>query len=202
MNARMKNGLQGVIAGGALLLAAGCSLFPEPKADPTKFYVLAAAAAAAVPPAGAPVVQVRPVEVASYLRGRSIIVRRGEHEIEFRDFARWGEPLEQGIARVVREELLARGIAAGPAASVRGEAAGADLLLTLRVLACEGAADGAVLFRATWELSKEGTAPVGAGDFRATGLRWDGKGEAFLVARLSEAVTGLAGEIAAAAGKR
>jgi uncharacterized lipoprotein YmbA len=204
MNVRMAMVFRVMVAGGGLWAVSGCALLREPRADPTRFYVLAAPVAAAAPVAGAPGLQLRPVEVASYLRGRSLIVRRGEHEIEFRDYARWGEPLEQGIGRVLREELRARGVAGTPASAVRAEAAGSDLLLVVRLLACEGAADGTVLFRATWELSQGGAAPggVGAGDYRATGLRWDGKGEALLVARLSDAVAGLAAEIAGKLAKR
>ena len=40
-----------------------------------------------------------------------MIVRRGKNEIEFREFAQWGEPLDLGIGRVLREELVARGAA-------------------------------------------------------------------------------------------
>lgn len=185
-------------AGCGVLATAGCAILSAPKADPTRFYVLSTSAAVAVPPAGAPVVHVRPVEVASYLRSRPVIVRRGENEIEFRDYARWGESLEQGIGRVLREELLARGIAGTPSPAPRTEPAGLNTLLAVRVLACEGAADGTVLFRATWEFTKGGATPagVGTGEYRATDLRWDGKSEASLVARLSEAVAGLAAEIA------
>ena len=96
------------IAGWAM---AGCSLWPEAQTDPTRFYVLSTGAAAPTAQSGAPTVQLRSVELASYLRARPVIVRRGNNEIEFREFARWGEPLELGIGRVLREELLARGAA-------------------------------------------------------------------------------------------
>ena len=181
---------------GWLLTAMGCALLSGPKPDPTRFYVLTASTAGTIPPAGAPVVQLRPVELASYLRGRPLIVRRGEHEIEFRDYARWGEPLEQGLDRVLREELLGRG--AVVTAGAGREYPGADYTLAVRVLACEGTAAGAVEFRAIWELTKTGDKAVATagGAFRAEGLRWDGKTEAVLAARLSEAVAGLAAEIA------
>lgn len=119
-----------------------------------------------------------------------MVVRRGASEIEFREHARWGEPLEQGVARVLSAGLRARGmnvVPAGAAASV----------LAVRVLACEGAADGTVIFRATWELTG-GTAPS-VGDFSASGLRWDVKSEASLASQLGAAVLALADEIAATA---
>jgi len=70
-------------------------------------------------------------------------------------------------------------------------------VLAVRVLACEGAADGTVIFRATWELTG-GTAPS-VGDFSASGLRWDVKSEASLASQLGAAVLALADEIAATA---
>lgn len=191
-------------------LLGGCLSVPIPQAeaDPSKFYVLSPVTAAAAPEAAskAPALQLQPVEVASYLRARTLIVRRSENEVQFREFARWGEPLELGIARVLREELLARG-AAGDVLVTGGfaPAAGAPRTLAVRVLACEGGADGSVHFRAMWELAPKAGANDGAGtargDFRAANLRWDGKNEASLAAGLSAAVAGLAAEIATATQK-
>lgn len=182
-------------------------MLPEPQADPTRFYVLAtpmggsAPVESATPASDLPVVHLRPVELASYLRGRPMILRRGDNEIEFREFARWGEPLELGIARVLREELAAGGAARVQfAAGSRRAQSASERTLTVRVLAAEGGAEGTVAFRAIWELSaKEATATAGArGDYRPADLRWDAKTDASLAAVLSEAVAGLAREISAA----
>jgi uncharacterized lipoprotein YmbA len=116
-----------------------------------------------------------------------MVVRRGASEIEFREHARWGEPLEQGIARVLSAELRARGVNIVPTTGVPA--------LLLRVQACEGGTDGAVLFRATWELTG-GTTPA-AGDFSARDLRWDGKSEGVLASQLGSAVAALADDVAA-----
>ena len=200
MNARLLPLLGFFAAGIGLLATAGCQILPEAQSDPTRFYVLSSAAAGAASTAGAPVVQLRPVEVADYLRARTIVVRRGGNEIEFREFARWGEPLEAGIARVLREELLSRGAAGAvllPGA--RRETTQSNFNLSVRVLAAEGGANGAVDFRAGWELRATEAGTIAArGDFRAAGVRWDGKNEAALAAGLSEAVGALAAEIAAA----
>ena len=179
----------------------GCSLIPDAASDPARFYLLAASTPPAALNASAPSVQVRSVELAAYLRGRPLMVRKGENEIEFRDFARWGEPLDQGVARVLREELLARGAARSvDVAGARRDGGPADYGLIVRVLACEGAGKGDVQFRAVWELTRSGADAMSTtrGDFRPGDLRWDGKSEASLVAQLSVAVSGLAGEIAAA----
>jgi hypothetical protein len=151
------------------------------------------------------VVHLREVEVAAYLRARSIIVRRGDNEIEFREFARWGEALDQGIGRVLREELLARGAAGAVLApGLRTPGVAYDRELKVRVLASEGGAGGGINFRAVWDLTTAGAKPelIAHGDFRATNLTWDGANEAMLVAKLSEAVAGLAAEISTALAKR
>jgi uncharacterized protein len=194
-----------LISAVGLLAVGGCSLWPEAQSDPTRFYVLSTAATAVTPTANAPTVQLRPVELANYLRARPMIVRRGDNEIQFREFARWGEPLELGISRVLREELLARGAAgAVSAAGMRRENTNHDFDLSVRVLACEGGANGAVVFRAVWELASTGAKAsiVARGDFRSGDLRWDGKSEASLAAELSHAVAGLAAEISAALPKK
>jgi hypothetical protein len=197
------------LLGAAALTLGGCLSVPIPQAasDPARFYVLTATAAPVAAPAGAPMVQLLPVEVASYLRARPLVVRRGENEVQFREFARWGEPLELGVARVLRDELLARGAAAAVGTGAGHLASGAtQVALTVRVLACEGGADGAVFFRAAWELAPlaTGEKPAKAtqrGEYRAENLRWDGKSEAALAAQLSVAVAGLAQQIGGALGK-
>lgn len=186
-----------VLAGVVVAFASGCSVLPEPQADPTRFYVLSSSATAIATPANAPVVRLAQLDVASYLRARPVVVRRGNNEIEFREFARWGEPLDIGIGRVLREELLARGIVV--VSGMRRDHPTFTHNLTVRVLSAEGATNGAVAFRAVWELAAAGDkpGPVASGDFGPADLRWDAKTEASLAAKLSEAVAGLAGEIAA-----
>jgi uncharacterized lipoprotein YmbA len=163
-------------------------LLPAPKPDPTRFFVLAVEPGASAPARG--VVALRPVELAAYLRQPALVVRRGGNEVTFREAARWGEPLEQGVARVLGENLRRLGLVP---ANRGGDADAA--ILVVRVLAAEGTASGGVEFRAAWELTRRGAAPV-SGEFRAAGLTWDGRDEAGLAAGLSAAVAGLAAELA------
>ena len=191
----------------AALALAGCSL-PQAQPDPTRFFVLSAETSRPAPAsngAALSVLYLRDIDLASYLRSRPLIVRRGENEIEFREFALWGEPLDLGIARVVREELLARGaVSTVLTSAARREQTSADLTLSIRVLACEGNADGTVAFRAIWDIATTGPKPsaMAGGEYRPDNLRWDGKTEASLAAQLSQAVAGLAGEVAAALVKK
>jgi uncharacterized lipoprotein YmbA len=186
-----------------LVLAAGCNVIPSPQADPTRFYVLASPSPAA-PGIVAKLkrINLRPVEVASYLRSRPMVVRRGDNEVQFRDFARWGEPLEQGVGRVLRDALLASGAAGSVsvASSRVGRVAGEPDLL-VNVQACEGGADGSVRFEAAWELlSGSDGSVVSRGNFKADGLKWDGRQEASIAAAVSQGVVALAAEITAAVG--
>ncbi len=97
------------VAAGAMFALAACSFLPTPKADPTRHYVLAGPpprAEVAERAGGALIVGLRTVRVASYLDGKAMIVRRGENEIDYRDFARWAEPLSVGVARLLNARLL------------------------------------------------------------------------------------------------
>jgi uncharacterized lipoprotein YmbA len=200
MNARPISFLVLLSSALGLLTVAGCNILPQAQSDPTRYYVLSVPGVEAVPLAKPPILHLRPVELASYIKSKPMIVRRSDNELEFHEYARWGEPLELGIGRVLREELLARGAASAVLASgLRAFDVDYGYELTVRVLACEGGADGAVYFRAVWDLSTTGAAPKVAahGDFHASGLRWDGKSEGALAAELSKAVAALSGEIAA-----
>ncbi len=194
----------GLLLAGIGLVSSGCVQLPQASNDPTKFYVLSAVASpvAAGEPKPVPAIRLRPIELATYLQSRPMIVRRGENEIEFRDFARWGEPLEQSVARVLREDLLARRAASAvQSGAIRpSDVQDVPFDLNVRVLACEGGADGSVIFEAVWQIVS--TAPngtiMGHGNYRPADLRWTPKSEATLAAALSRAVAGLADEIAAA----
>ena len=60
------------------LLLAGCSLQTSPQSDPTRFYVLSTTATTVTPDptAKGPAVHLRPVELASYIKAKPMIVRR------------------------------------------------------------------------------------------------------------------------------
>lgn len=193
------------------LFSAGCSLvaLPQAQQDPTKTYVLDVPLSDPSAPASvttAPVVRLRAVEVPTYLKGSPLVIRRGDNEIEYREFARWGEPLEQGLARVLREELIVRGAASAvqlPGSRV-ADGTEARFEIVARVLNCEGASDGTIVFRARWEVVAGGEKAevVAQGDYRVTDLKWTPKSEGTLAAALSRAAAGLADEIAAAMAKK
>jgi uncharacterized lipoprotein YmbA len=145
------------------------------------------------------VVGVRAVNVSAYLRGERFAIRSHANEIRFLDLVRWGEPLDQGIARVLAENLRSlKNVARVSTPPFRADEQ-RDFEILVQVGACEGTSDGDVRLAATWRiLAASGSAgTVAEGNYAASGLRWDGRDYGQLAARLSEALAGLSREIAA-----
>ena len=100
---------------------AGCAV-----SDPTQFYTLGQAAASSptaesverrasastsrssVAAAGPVGIGVGPVILPSYLDRSHIVIRTGTDRVELSMFHRWAEPLADGIARTLAEEIGAR----------------------------------------------------------------------------------------------
>lgn len=51
-------------------------------------------------------VMIERVELAPYLQDRRMLVRSGEFELRYSSMNRWGEPLDEGIARTLAEYLI------------------------------------------------------------------------------------------------
>lgn len=83
------------------LLAGGCL----GGTAPTRFYVLAPIDGPAVPGARALTIGVGPVALAGYLDRPQIVTRPGTDKIDLAEFDQWGEPLRDGISRVLVEDL-------------------------------------------------------------------------------------------------
>jgi uncharacterized protein len=94
----------------------GCAV-----SDPTQFYTLTQAGAppvertATASTAESGVGQttnvsigVGPVMIPAYLDRRQIVIRTGADQVELSAFHRWAEPLEDGMARILAEEIAAR----------------------------------------------------------------------------------------------
>jgi len=72
---------------------------------PTRFYVLAPGEMAAVAGPGALTVGLGPVGLAAYLDRPQIVTRPAADKIDIGEFDQWGEPLRDGISRVLAEDL-------------------------------------------------------------------------------------------------
>jgi len=191
-----------------LLAVTGCSL-PASKPDPTRLFLLAAttptgAGPAVAAPVAKPALGLRPVALAAYLRSPSLVAIAGGAEVRPLGDARWAEPLGDGVARVVRETLLAQAVTRAVVVFPAPHEAVPELEVSIRVDACEGVvpADGAAVARFVAEWSVQSNAAdakvLFAGRYAPAPTAWDGHDPAALARALGEAASGLANEIAAA----
>lgn len=187
-----------------LLGLAGCSVVPEPQADMTRYYVLAGSPAAtmATPAENGITLGLKKITLPPYLEKGSIVIRRGDNELTYNDYARWAEPLEDGVARLVRNHLLAsprvsRVFSEGfPFDQER------DFDVAITINRCEGVRQGG-LTAARFAAVVEITAPSADGNlvarrtFGPVEVSWDGRDYGALVQALSNAVGSLGDEILA-----
>lgn len=194
------------------LLAAGCSL-PQAQPDLTRYYVLAAptekpagespgsATGAAETAAQKPwTLGLRPVEAPPFLRNRAMLVRLGPNEVRFADESRWAEPVDAGVARVLRETLEARSDVARVVGVTVNAEASRDFDVLVRVERCEGARDAHVArFVAAVEIYSVGENPARvAREVVTTEIPgWNGQDFPDLAAKLSEAIDQLAAKVVA-----
>ena len=87
---------------GMLIVLAACGSTP-----PSDYYVLSAAATE-TPTGDSPSLGVGPVNIPEYLNRNSMVFNRDGNKLEIASFARWAEPLESGISRVLSINLASR----------------------------------------------------------------------------------------------
>lgn len=171
----------------AAIAASSCSL-PQAQPDLTRFYILTASAKTAAPVSGEPAkIFLRSINVPEFLRGRIFVVRTGNNQVSFIDQARWAEPLEAGLHRVIAEDLAQNGLRVVPRGSEEH-----TFEIAVWIKSCEGiAGKGAARLAARIEIFKMGTEPtVVAQDHFVTEVAgWDGKDYSQLAEKLSEAVS-------------
>jgi uncharacterized lipoprotein YmbA len=173
------------------LAAGGCgdlgNIIPPAQADPTRYFLLApgqGGGAEAVPAAVIPGrlrVGFRRVELASFLRTRSIVVDSGPNEIAIEDFRRWAEPLGDAISRIMRARLLADPAVASVEPQPFAFDADRDCDVAITILHCEGVAEPGgrsfARFAADYEVVTPGPEPriIARGTFTAPEAPWDGR---------------------------
>jgi len=104
-------------------------------------------------------VRIAPVVVAAYL-DRAQIVFRKDSQLSMADFARWGEPLQDGVARVVGSDLerLRPGLRS---VSSQADLGLSGLQLNLEVRRFDGAPGHPVSVEVRWRLSERKTLAEG-----------------------------------------
>jgi uncharacterized protein len=188
----------------AVLFTAGCSLIPEPKADPTRYYVLTGGPADAelAPKAdGALVLGLKRIEIAAYLNGKDMVVREADNEIAYNSFSRWAEPLSTSIGRAVAARLAGSENVERVYPQPFPFNVTRDYDVAIRVMSCEGerkeGGKAVASFSALVEVTeaKAGGAVVWRKLFTAPEAAWDGRDYGALAAALSDGVGALGAEI-------
>jgi hypothetical protein len=190
----------------ACLSQTGCSLLPEPKADPTRYYVLTGPVSAdpAHPGQGALVLGLRSVQIAPYLNGKAMIVRNAPNEIAYQDFARWAEPLDVGVGRLMAERLAVSEKVKRVYPQPFPFDVERDYDLRIEVLRCEGArkTDGTTVasFACMVEVTqaKPGGSVVLRKVFSAPETPWNGQDFSALARQLSGALDTLIADVISA----
>ncbi len=187
----------------ALAGLTGCQIIPSPAADPTRFYVLTGPAVPAAVDAtiGSLTVGLKSIGLAPYLKGRSFVVREGEHELTYNDYARWAEPLDQGISRILQSRLSVAPSVGQVHVQPFPFDRSRDFDVAVSVIRCEGVREGRTFvarFAAVIEVTHgaDGTVVLRR-TFAAPDQPWDGRDDGALAAALGIAVERLATEVIA-----
>ncbi len=189
----------GAMAGVIALAWSGCAL-PEAQPDLTRYYVLtaeevgASASGAAAEGEGRKVF-LKAVNVPEFLRGKVVQVRLAENEVKYIDTARWAEPLDAGLARVLRESLDR---AEGGVEVVTRPMDARDFDIVVQVRRCEGVVpDRTARLDARVEIFSAGleSRRIAEEEFAIEIPGWDGSDYGQLAAKLSEAAQRLGAEI-------
>ncbi len=196
-------GIRALVRGGmgcAIVLAwAGCAL-PEAQPDLTRYYVLTSGRAAVAEAAAASAgeerkVFLKAVNVPEFLRGKIVQVRLAENEVKYIDTARWAEPLEAGLGRVLRESLDR---AEGGIEVVTRPMDARDFDIVVQVRRCEGVVpDRMARLEARVEIFSAGleSRRMAEEEFAIEVPGWDGSDYGELAAKLSEAAQSLGAKI-------
>lgn len=179
-----------------LLAGAGCLNLGSTAAPPTRFYVLS------LPEGSSPAevsdrfdgvtVGLAPPVLPQYLDSRRMAVRTGANSIDYSEFHRWGEELDDGIARVLAQALQER-TAARVLTAPYAAPASVDYEIVLRLQRFEAREDGSVYLQASWDIADRRAQLVLSGEESvriADG--WDGQDYGQLAAALSRAIVRLA----------
>ena len=176
------------------LLGAGCLGGGN---APTRLYVLAPVETPALPASGALSVGIGPVHVAGYLDRPQIVTRPNADRIDVGDFDQWGEPLRDGISRVLAEDLARQMPSARIAVFPLRGLESFRYRAVVHVLRLDGPAGGDLVLEARWYVLDTAGKEVALKTTRLaepTG----GAGYSATVSAISRALAALSREIAQA----
>ena len=93
-----------------MVAAAGCTTF-SPQPDPSRFFTLSAVAqgegGAEKRASRAPALSlgIGPISMPGYLDRQEIVTRIAQNQLRLSEYDRWAEPLEEGVGRVVSQNV-------------------------------------------------------------------------------------------------
>ena len=172
---------------GVIMLAVGCTSTP-----PSRFYTLRAASDP-VAPSSSLSIAVGPVTVPAVVDRPQIVVNAGANQVRVDDFNRWAAPLQNNIARVVADNLVA--MLGTPRVTLSN--IDADYRAAIEVQSFESSLGEAAMLDAVWFVrrSKDGRTETGR-----TAVRESVQEKSYdaLAAAHSRAVARLSRDLAAA----
>ena len=169
-------------------VAVGCGSSPA-----SRFYTLSAGAAPAVTSSNLSVA-VGPVSVPAVVDRPEIVVSTGPNQVRLEEFNRWAGPLQNGIARVVAENLVA--MLGTPRVTLSSQSsAEADYRAIIEVQGFDSAPGEAATLDAVWTVrrTRDGKSETGRTTVRET---TQGSGYDTLAAAHSRALARLSRDIA------
>jgi uncharacterized lipoprotein YmbA len=146
---------------------------------------------------GATAVLVRRVEVPTYLARTNLVTMRNGIEVQYATTQRWAEPLDQGLARAVAEDLSRSSRIRAYGFSPGAPSVPHSYDVWIRVERFEGNDNGEVVLRAHWSVSSaDSSAPIASrtADLRRSG--WTPGDYPGLVRLLSAEVAEMSRQIA------
>ena len=145
-----------VILGAIVLTCPGCA-----SSQPSRFYLLSPMAE---PGDGKPTradlneitVGIGPVELPAYVDRPQIVTRSGDNRLYLAEYDRWGEPLKEGVARVLAENLSAV-VGADHIVLFPWKASEApDCQIIVNVTRFDSTAAGTAVLTARWSILQKG----------------------------------------------
>jgi uncharacterized lipoprotein YmbA len=101
-------------------------------------------------------VAVGPIGLAAYLDRPQIVTLTGEHELRINEFERWGEPLQNGITRVITDNLGLL-LSTTRVAAVTSQAfPRADYQVAIDISRFDGTTGGQAVLQARWRILSGG----------------------------------------------
>ena len=179
-----------------LLAMAGCG----GRSVPTHFYLLAPQGKVPSPAAGdgnAMTIGVGPARLPPYLDRPQIVTRKSQDEIGLSEFELWGEPLTDGVARAIAEDLRALLPSARVALFPWVGPRVVQYQVLVDVVRFDGSPGGPVALEASWRILGEDRKDVREGQFTHSEPTRE-PGYVALVGAMSRSLGALSREIAAA----